>query len=108
MKHASVLQSCTDAIEEVFDSKLHIIGGVGITIGVIMVSECGRFKSNSSDSTSCCLEGPSYYKQVLLIALPFPGVRDDLQHAPVLRHQEVSGGGVTPAITPPEIYINVA
>lgn len=32
-----VLQSCPDAIEEVFDSKLHIIGGVGITIGVIMV-----------------------------------------------------------------------
>lgn len=57
MKHACVLQSCTDAIEEVFDSKLHIIGGVGITIGVIMVSECGRFKFNSSDSTSCCLEG---------------------------------------------------
>lgn len=35
---ASALQSCPDAIDEVFDSKLHIIGGVGITIGVIMVS----------------------------------------------------------------------
>lgn len=33
-----VLQSCSDAIEEVFDSKLHIIGGVGLAIGVIMVS----------------------------------------------------------------------
>lgn len=33
-----VLQSCPDAIDEVFDSKLHIIGGVGITIGVVMVS----------------------------------------------------------------------
>lgn len=36
--HACVLQSCPDAIDEVFDSKLHIIGGVGITIGVVMVS----------------------------------------------------------------------
>ncbi|XP_019745926.1 CD9 molecule a isoform X1 [Hippocampus comes] len=32
-----IIKSCPDAIEEVFDSKLHIIGGVGITIGVIMV-----------------------------------------------------------------------
>lgn len=36
--YAGVLQSCPDAIEEVFDSKLHIIGGAGITIGVVMVS----------------------------------------------------------------------
>lgn len=36
--HCYLLQSCPDAIDEVFDSKLHIIGGVGITIGVIMVS----------------------------------------------------------------------
>lgn len=36
--HACMLQSCPDAIDEVFDSKLHIIGGVGITIGVVMVS----------------------------------------------------------------------
>lgn len=36
--HACGLQSCPDAIDEVFDSKLHIIGGVGITIGIIMVS----------------------------------------------------------------------
>lgn len=36
--HACVLQSCPDAIDEVFDSKLHIIGGVGVTIGVVMVS----------------------------------------------------------------------
>lgn len=35
--HACVLQSCPDAIDEVFDSKLHIIGGVGIAIGVVMV-----------------------------------------------------------------------
>lgn len=35
--HSSVLQSCPDAIDEVFDSKLHIIGGVGITIGIILV-----------------------------------------------------------------------
>uniref|UniRef100_A0A3Q0T1P5 Tetraspanin n=1 Tax=Amphilophus citrinellus TaxID=61819 RepID=A0A3Q0T1P5_AMPCI len=35
--HDYLLQSCPDAIDEVFDSKLHIIGGVGITIGVIMV-----------------------------------------------------------------------
>lgn len=34
---SSVLQSCPDAIDEVFDSKLHIIGGVGITIGIILV-----------------------------------------------------------------------
>lgn len=33
-----MLQSCSDAIEEVFDSKLHIIGGVGLTIGIIMAS----------------------------------------------------------------------
>uniref|UniRef100_A0A3B4BGR8 Tetraspanin n=1 Tax=Periophthalmus magnuspinnatus TaxID=409849 RepID=A0A3B4BGR8_9GOBI len=32
-----ITKSCPDAIEEVFDSKLHIIGGVGITIGIIMV-----------------------------------------------------------------------
>lgn len=32
-----ITKSCPDAIEEVFDSKLHIIGGVGITIGVVMV-----------------------------------------------------------------------
>ncbi|XP_028286737.1 CD9 molecule a isoform X2 [Parambassis ranga] len=32
-----ILKSCPDAIDEVFDSKLHIIGGVGITIGVIMM-----------------------------------------------------------------------
>ncbi|XP_031658021.1 CD9 antigen-like isoform X4 [Oncorhynchus kisutch] len=32
-----ITKSCPDAIDEVFDSKLHIIGGVGITIGVIMV-----------------------------------------------------------------------
>lgn len=37
-EHVFVLQSCPDAIDEVFDSKLHIIGGVGITIGVVMVS----------------------------------------------------------------------
>ena len=32
------LQSCPSAIDEMFNSKLHIIGGVGIGIGVIMVS----------------------------------------------------------------------
>uniref|UniRef100_A0A3B5MUJ3 Tetraspanin n=1 Tax=Xiphophorus couchianus TaxID=32473 RepID=A0A3B5MUJ3_9TELE len=32
-----LLQSCPDAIDEVFNSKLHIVGGIGITIGVIMV-----------------------------------------------------------------------
>ncbi len=32
------VQSCPDAIDEVFNSKLHIIGGVGIGIGVIMVN----------------------------------------------------------------------
>lgn len=32
-----ITKSCSDAIEEVFDSKLHIIGGVGLAIGVIMV-----------------------------------------------------------------------
>lgn len=32
-----ITKSCPDAIEEVFDSKLHIIGGVGVTIGVVMV-----------------------------------------------------------------------
>ncbi|XP_013858965.1 CD9 molecule a isoform X2 [Austrofundulus limnaeus] len=31
------IKSCPEAIDEVFDSKLHIIGGVGITIGVVMV-----------------------------------------------------------------------
>lgn len=35
--HSPVLQSCPDAIEDVFDSKLHIVGGVGITIGIILV-----------------------------------------------------------------------
>lgn len=32
-----IIKSCPDAIDEVFDSKLHIIGGVGIGIGVVMV-----------------------------------------------------------------------
>nr|XP_046250556.1 CD9 molecule a isoform X2 [Scatophagus argus] len=32
-----ITKSCPDAIDEVFDSKLHIIGGVGITIGIVMV-----------------------------------------------------------------------
>ncbi|KAI3371364.1 hypothetical protein L3Q82_023964, partial [Scortum barcoo] len=33
---ALITKSCPDAIDEVFDSKLHIIGGVGIAIGVVM------------------------------------------------------------------------
>ncbi|XP_029289095.1 LOW QUALITY PROTEIN: CD9 molecule a [Cottoperca gobio] len=32
-----IAKSCPDAIDEVFDSKLHIIGGASITIGVVMV-----------------------------------------------------------------------
>ncbi|KAL0968356.1 hypothetical protein UPYG_G00265790 [Umbra pygmaea] len=32
-----ITKSCPDAIDEVFNSKLHIIGGVGIAIGVVMV-----------------------------------------------------------------------
>ncbi|CAB1425020.1 unnamed protein product [Pleuronectes platessa] len=32
-----ITKSCPDAIDDVFDSKLHIIGGVGVTIGVIMM-----------------------------------------------------------------------
>ncbi|KAM6961078.1 CD9 molecule a isoform 2-T2 [Aplochiton taeniatus] len=32
-----ITKSCPDAIDNVFDSKLHIIGGVGVTIGVVMV-----------------------------------------------------------------------
>ncbi|KAK7160525.1 hypothetical protein R3I93_008236 [Phoxinus phoxinus] len=32
-----ITKSCPDAIDEVFNSKLHIIGGVGIGIGVIMI-----------------------------------------------------------------------
>ncbi|CAJ1056808.1 CD9 antigen [Xyrichtys novacula] len=32
-----ITKSCPRAIEEVFDSKLHIIGAVGISIGVVMV-----------------------------------------------------------------------
>lgn len=32
-----ITKSCPEAIDEVFDSKLHIIGGVGIGIGVIMI-----------------------------------------------------------------------
>lgn len=32
-----ITKSCPEAIDEVFDSKLHIIGGVGVGIGVIMV-----------------------------------------------------------------------
>nr|BAI87827.1 CD9 antigen [Conger myriaster] len=32
-----ITKSCTTAIEEVFNSKLHIIGGVGIGIGIIMI-----------------------------------------------------------------------
>lgn len=31
-------QSCPAAIDEMFNNKLHIIGGVGIGIGIIMVS----------------------------------------------------------------------
>lgn len=32
-----ITKSCPEAIEEVFDSKLHVIGGVGLGIGVIMI-----------------------------------------------------------------------
>ncbi|XP_060932218.1 CD9 molecule a isoform X2 [Limanda limanda] len=32
-----ITKSCPDAIDDVFDSKLHIIGGVGVTIGIIMM-----------------------------------------------------------------------
>lgn len=32
-----IIKSCPDAIDEVFNSKLHIIGAVGIGIGVIMI-----------------------------------------------------------------------
>ncbi|XP_067358251.1 CD9 molecule a isoform X2 [Channa argus] len=32
-----ITKSCPDAIDEVFDSKLHIIGGVGIAIGIVMM-----------------------------------------------------------------------
>ncbi|KAM4734607.1 CD9 molecule a isoform 2-T2 [Anableps anableps] len=32
-----IIKSCPDAIDEVFNSKLHIIGGIGITTGVVMV-----------------------------------------------------------------------
>lgn len=32
-----ITKSCPDAIDEVFDSKLHVIGGVGIAIGVIIM-----------------------------------------------------------------------
>ncbi|XP_076848983.1 CD9 molecule a isoform X2 [Brachyhypopomus gauderio] len=32
-----ITKSCPDAIDEVFNSKLHIIGGIGIGIGVIMI-----------------------------------------------------------------------
>uniref|UniRef100_A0A3Q3AUB2 Tetraspanin n=1 Tax=Kryptolebias marmoratus TaxID=37003 RepID=A0A3Q3AUB2_KRYMA len=32
------IKSCPEAIDKVFDSKLLIIGGVGITVGVVMVS----------------------------------------------------------------------
>lgn len=32
-----ITKSCPDAIDEVFNSKLHIIGGVGIGIGIVMV-----------------------------------------------------------------------
>ncbi|XP_056621772.1 CD9 molecule a isoform X2 [Triplophysa dalaica] len=32
-----ITKTCPDAIDEVFNSKLHIIGGVGIGIGVIMI-----------------------------------------------------------------------
>lgn len=38
LNYSYLLQSCPDAIDEVFNSKLHIVGGIGITIGVIMVS----------------------------------------------------------------------
>ncbi|XP_041852302.1 CD9 molecule a isoform X2 [Melanotaenia boesemani] len=32
-----IIKSCPDAIDEVFNSKLHIMGGLGITVGVVMV-----------------------------------------------------------------------
>uniref|UniRef100_A0A3Q3AU87 Tetraspanin n=1 Tax=Kryptolebias marmoratus TaxID=37003 RepID=A0A3Q3AU87_KRYMA len=34
---AFLFQSCPEAIDKVFDSKLLIIGGVGITVGVVMI-----------------------------------------------------------------------
>lgn len=104
-KHACVLQSCSDAIEEVFDSKLHIIGGVGLAIGVIMVSVDAQ---NLTCRILLAASSKAKLHGKVLISLPFPGVRDDLQHALVLRHQEVEGGGVKSTVAPPEISINVA
>lgn len=101
---ACVLQSCPDAIDEVFDSKLHIIGGAGITIGVVMVSGRG-IDCNLLNSRVCCPVGGSEITQAVCVSLPFlVGVWDDLQHAPVLRHQEVAGGGVTPTIASQSLY----
>ncbi|KAK2101484.1 hypothetical protein P7K49_019150 [Saguinus oedipus] len=44
---ALTLSSCPDAIKEVFDSKFHIIGAVGIGIAVVMVS--GETSSQEGD-----------------------------------------------------------
>uniref|UniRef100_H2LXW2 Tetraspanin n=1 Tax=Oryzias latipes TaxID=8090 RepID=H2LXW2_ORYLA len=45
-----LIKSCPDAIEEVFDSKLHIIAVVGITMGVVMVRSRKEFiKTHVSD-----------------------------------------------------------
>ncbi|XP_047452794.1 CD9 molecule a isoform X2 [Mugil cephalus] len=32
-----ITESCPDAIDKVFDSKLHIIAGVGVTVGIVLV-----------------------------------------------------------------------
>lgn len=97
--HACVLQSCPDAIDEVFDTKLHIIGGVGITMGVIMVSVWLTHQIPQAarlDAVRPLANRHGWRSSPSL----FAGVWDDLQHAPVLRHQEVSGGGVTPTVAP--------
>lgn len=77
-----LLQSCPDAIDEVFDSKLHIIGGVGITIGVVMVSVRLVYNQISSNLSFCCTEGRKQceYKlaQEKVISASLTGVWDDL------------------------------
>ncbi|PWA21824.1 hypothetical protein CCH79_00017776 [Gambusia affinis] len=47
-----VTTSCPKAIDEVFNNKLHIIGGVGIGIGVIMSARVGMFSTASLANTS--------------------------------------------------------
>ncbi len=77
-----LLQNCPDAIKEIFTSRLHVIGGVGIGIGVVMVR---RYSCTGFSAFSPKIFDTSVF-QILTVSLSWADLRHDLQHAAVLCH----------------------